>query len=33
VSRILIVEDERELLRALTINLRARSYDDDSAVD
>jgi two-component system, OmpR family, KDP operon response regulator KdpE len=33
VSRILIVEDERELLRALTINLRARRYDVDTAGD
>ncbi len=32
-SRILIVEDERELLRALTINLRARKYDVDAAGD
>jgi two-component system, OmpR family, KDP operon response regulator KdpE len=33
VSRILLVEDERELLRALSINLRARRYDVDSAAD
>ena len=32
-TRILIVEDERELLRALTINLRARKYDVDAAGD
>jgi two-component system KDP operon response regulator KdpE len=32
-TRILIVEDERELLRALTINLRARRYVVDSAGD
>ena len=32
-TRILIVEDERELLRALAINLRARKYDVVLAAD
>jgi two-component system KDP operon response regulator KdpE len=32
-SRVLIVEDEPQLLRALTINLRARDYDVVSAAD
>jgi len=33
VTRILIVEDEPQLLRALAINLRARRYDVDTASD
>jgi two-component system KDP operon response regulator KdpE len=32
-TRILIVEDEPELLRALSINLRARKYDVETAGD
>jgi two-component system KDP operon response regulator KdpE len=32
-SRVLIVEDDRQLLRALSINLRARQYDVDAAPD
>jgi two-component system KDP operon response regulator KdpE len=32
-TRILIVEDEPELLRALSINLRARKYDVETAAD
>src|SRR5688572_19258583 len=32
-TRILIVEDEPELLRALGINLRARKYDVQTASD
>jgi two-component system KDP operon response regulator KdpE len=32
-TRILIVEDEPELLRALSINLRARKYDVETASD
>jgi two-component system KDP operon response regulator KdpE len=31
VSRVLVVDDERQLLRALAINLRARGYDVDLA--
>jgi two-component system KDP operon response regulator KdpE len=33
VTRILIVEDEPQLRRALSINLRARSYDVEAAAD
>jgi two-component system, OmpR family, KDP operon response regulator KdpE len=33
VTRVLIVEDEPQLLRALGINLRARRYDVDTAAD
>ena len=32
-TRLLIVEDEPQLLRALSINLRARRYDVASAAD
>ena len=32
-TRVLIVDDERPLLRALSINLRARKYDVDTAAD
>ena len=32
-TRILIVDDEQQLLRALGINLRARKFDVDTAVD
>jgi two-component system, OmpR family, KDP operon response regulator KdpE len=33
VTRILVVDDEPQILRALRINLRARSYDVDVAAD
>jgi len=33
VTRVLIVDDEPQLLRALRINLRARQYDVDTAAD
>jgi two-component system, OmpR family, KDP operon response regulator KdpE len=33
VSRVLIVEDDMQLLRALAINLRARGYDVSTATD
>jgi two-component system, OmpR family, KDP operon response regulator KdpE len=33
VTRILIVDDEHQLLRTLRINMRARSYDVDTAAD
>jgi two-component system KDP operon response regulator KdpE len=33
VSRILVVDDEPQILRALAINLRARGYDVDLAAD
>jgi len=33
VSRVLVVDDEPGLLRALAINLRARSYEVDVAAD
>ena len=32
-TRVLIVEDDPQLLRALAINLRARHYDVDTAPD
>ncbi|GAA1604108.1 response regulator [Kribbella hippodromi] len=32
-TRVLIVDDDRQLLRALAINLRARRYDVDTAAD
>jgi two-component system, OmpR family, KDP operon response regulator KdpE len=32
-TRVLIVEDDPQLLRALAINLRARRYDVDTAPD
>ncbi|MET8560590.1 response regulator [Streptomyces flaveolus] len=32
-SRVLVVEDDPQLLRALTINLRARGYEVDAAAD
>ena len=32
-TRVLIVDDDRPLLRALSINLRARKYDVDTAAD
>jgi two-component system KDP operon response regulator KdpE len=32
-TRVLIVDDDRQLLRALAINLRARRYDVDTASD
>ncbi|GAA1161740.1 response regulator [Kribbella jejuensis] len=32
-TRVLIVDDDRQLLRALAINLRARQYDVDTAAD
>ena len=32
-SRVLVVEDDAQLLRALRINLRARQYDVDVAPD
>ena len=32
-TRVLIVDDDRPLLRALSINLRARRYDVDTAAD
>jgi two-component system KDP operon response regulator KdpE len=32
-TRVLIVDDEQPLLRALSINLRARKYDVDIAID
>src|SRR6266576_475704 len=32
-SKVLIVDDDRQLLRALAINLRARQYDVETAAD
>lgn len=32
-SRVLIIEDDKQLLRALAINLRARGYDVRTATD
>lgn len=32
-ARVLVVDDERQILRALTINLRARAYEVETAAD
>ena len=32
-TRVLVVDDEPQILRALRINLRARGYDVDTAAD
>lgn len=32
-TRVLVVDDDRQLLRALAINLRARNYEVETATD